>query len=353
MKKKLRVAAIGLGWVTLNRHLPTMEDSPYYDIVGVIDRHPGKAREVAEKRKYPFSAETDDPGKIEWLDKVDAITVGVAPEAHYGVIRSALEHGKHVLTEKPFSMTVRDGEELVELSRKRGLKLGIVHNFQFASSTCRLMRDIENGRYGRIRSIIATQLSNPERRLPVWYESLPLGLFYDESPHLLYLISRVAGGELTFLGSDMFPSTCGKSTPAAISVKYCSGEKGPKGMPVTVNMNFEAPVSEWHLTVCGEKCLGDIDVFRNICVCLPNDGLHTTWKVFRTSLIGTWQHWAQHLPQGVGHLTGRLRYGNDVVFSKFAEAVLSGVEMDGINADDALRVLRMQHQVIDEMKVLG
>lgn len=350
MKKKIKIAVVGLGWVTLNRHVRAMETDPRYKIVGVIDRHPGRAERIAKKRKYEFFSETDDIDKVPWIDKVDAVTIGTAPTAHYSFIKAALKKGKHVLTEKPFCMTVEEGEEITELAKRQNLKLAIVHNFQFASSAKAMLNDIAKGRYGEIRSVTATQLSNPRRRLPAWYDSLPLGLFYDESPHLLYLISRIVPGDLSFIESSMFPDPAGKNTPAAMTVKYRAGKSGGRYIPVSVNMDFTSPISEWHLAVCGEKLFGDIDIFRDIYIAVPNDGIHDTWKVFRTSFISTWQHWRQYPSRGIRHLTGRLLYGNDRVFSLFASGILLGEKMSGIEADDGLTVLKMQHIIINNLK---
>jgi hypothetical protein len=99
--------------------------------------------------------------------------------------------------------------------------------------------------------------------------------------------------------------------------------------------------------VGGEHYLGDVDVFRDIYVRIPNDGAHTSWPVLRTSLAATWGHWVEHLASGPRHLAGTLRYGNDEVFRRFAAAVRAGREPDAIGAGDALAVLRMQHQIID------
>ena len=60
----------------------------------------------------PRWAEASSPAELPFLDEVDAITCGTAPFAHHGVIKAALEAGKAVLTEKPFTMTVAEGEEL-------------------------------------------------------------------------------------------------------------------------------------------------------------------------------------------------------------------------------------------------
>ncbi|MGK7907235.1 MAG: Gfo/Idh/MocA family protein [Synechococcus sp.] len=348
----LRVASVGLGWVTTNRHLVTMDDDPNFTVVGVVDRRPGRAEEVAQERGYAKFHEGDCLEDVPWLDEVDAITIGTCPHTHYTLIKSALKLGKHVLTEKPFAMSVEEGTELVSLAREQGLILSIVHNFQFASSTQKLLKDMKDGRFGKIKSIAAQQLSNPNRRLPSWYEELPLGLFYDESPHFFYLISRLSPGPLELLRSDVYPSTFGDNTPGAIAIQYRCDSEANGTIPVTVNMNFEAPVSEWHLTVYGEYFLGDVDIFRDIYVRLPNDGLHTTSTVIRTSALTTWQHWAQHFTSGIKHITGKLRYGNDTVFGRFAEAVRTGKEPSDVGPNDALRVLTMQHDVIDRQNVL-
>jgi predicted dehydrogenase len=117
-------------------------------------------------------------------------------------------------------------------------------------------------------------------------------------------------------------------------------------------MNFEAPVSEWHIAVYGEHYMGDIDIFRDIYIRLPNDGLHVTGTVVRTSALVTLQHWAQHFTSGVSNLRHKLRYGNDAVYAHFADAVIKGREPEYIGPDDAIGVLRMQHEVILKYTVL-
>jgi len=351
MTKKLNVAAVGIGWVAMHRHLTTMSEIPDYHIAGVIDRKPLHAEAIAKKYNCKRFYGGDSLDHVPWLNEVDAVTIGASPMSHYALIKSALNLGKHVLTEKPFTMKVEEGEELVGLAKKKNLVLGVVHNFQFASSALKLMRDIQSGKLGKVKSIAAFQFSNHQRRLPVWYEELPLGLFYDESPHFFYLVSRLSPGRLQFLRADLHPSTLGLRTPASLHVHYCSEGKGEK-IPVTIQMNFEATVSEWQIFVFGEKHMGVMDVFRDIYLCLPNDGLHETKTVIRTSLLATWQHWAQHFTSGIKHITGRLRYGNETVFQRFASAVLEGKELNDISSADALRVLRMQHDVLSHQNVL-
>ena len=281
----IKVAAVGLGWVALNRHIPAMKRTAAYEIVGVIDRRPGHAEAVAGKLGLPRYAQAATLDQVPWLDEVDAITVATAPMAHYPLVRDALARGKHVLTEKPFTMTVAEGEELVAAAATANRQLAIVHNFQFARSTMLLKSDLARGTLGAIKSIDAVQFGNPGRRLPIWYEELPLGLFYDESPHLLYLMGAVAG-DLTLARSIVVPNADGARTPARIDAYFTSPTIKA---PISLRCNFESPVSEWYLMVFGEKRLAIVDVFRDIYISLPNDGSHDTLRVLRTSATATAQ----------------------------------------------------------------
>jgi len=339
----VRVAVVGCGWVAQNRHIPAMTRNRRFDIVGIVDRRDGRAQHIAGSRGIRRHAQSASLLDISWLDEVDAVTVATAPTAHYALIKEALALGKHVLTEKPFVMTVAQGEELTSIADEADRRLAIVHNFQFARSTKRLLDDIAGGRLGEIRSIDAIQLGNPLRRLPEWYEELPLGLFYDESPHLLYLLRAVAGP--LRLGRAMsINSRSGMRTPARIDAWF----EGDGGYPIHLGCNFESPISEWHLMVFGEKRLGVVDIFRDIYLSLPNDGAHDTGSVVTTSAVATCQHWAQHLTSGIRHLTGTLLYGNHEVFARFGEAIADNrAALTPIGPDCALDALKLQHAIIN------
>jgi scyllo-inositol 2-dehydrogenase (NADP+) len=313
-----------------------------FDVVGTIDRKPGRAEEVAKRHRLRHFAETTNLSEVQWLEQVDAVTVASAPMAHYKLIKDALLLGKHVLTEKPFVMTTAEARDVIEIAKARNLQLAIVHNFQFARSSKRLMRDIASGALGTIRGIDAVQFGNPRRRLPEWYEQLPLGLFYDESPHLLYLMRAVAG-PLRLSRAMQVKNLAGQNTPARVEAWF----EASGGYPIRLGCNFESPVSEWYLMVFGENRLGIVDVFRDIYISLPNDGTHDTRRVFTTSLVATFQHWIQHITSGIPHLMGRHFYGNEEVFARFGRAVIGNADALGpIDSAVALEVLQLQHLII-------
>ena len=339
---RLKVAAFGAGWVTVNRHIPAMLAHGGYEIVALVDRDRERARAGAERHGLPWM-QADRVADVVDRHDVDAITCGTAPFAHAAIVGDALDAGKHVLTEKPFTMTVDEGERIAAAARERERAVGIVHNFQFSRSMLELKTWLADGKLGRVRGVWAMQMSNPKRRLPDWFDELPLGLFYDESPHLIYRARAAAGADLEPISATVHPSTLGHAnTPAQIDAQMRAGD-----VPVMLQMNFEAPLSEWHVAVMGDNGLGVVDLFRDIAVYTPNDRGHLALDVIRSSASATWRHWRGYLRSGVGHVRGSLLYGNDEVFGRFHEAATTGRPLRDIGVDDALSVLRTQHWIVD------
>jgi len=348
MNKPIRIGIVGLGWVSTHRHIPSLLRNPRFQIIGIADRNESLAEAWGRKLRVPHCT-ANAINDITWMEHADAIDVATAPMSHHALAGDALAAGKHVITEKPFAMSLDEGRDLLARAKKNQRILAIVHNFQFSSAVQKLEQDLQNGTIGPIRSIVATQWGNPSRRLPVWYDQLPGGLFYDESPHLLYLVKRLSPAALSLESVDACASTLGHRTPASIDAHFRA--QAPHGtIPVAINCRFESPLSEWHVAVLGEHAAGIVDVFRNIYLRLPNDGAHGTRQVLRTSLQASWAHWWQHVTNGPRHLSGSLLYGNPTIFERFADAIISGDSPQSISDDDALSILEMQWAILERCR---
>src|SRR5687768_11110580 len=106
-----------------------MRSAGGYDVVLLADRSADRARTAAAKLRIPRWEAVSDITEVAPEAEVHAVTCGTAPFAHHEVVRSALDAGKHAITEKPFAMTVEQGEELRALAADRRLVLAVVHNF--------------------------------------------------------------------------------------------------------------------------------------------------------------------------------------------------------------------------------
>ena len=344
--KQIPIALVGLGWVGTHRHAVAISKSRDYKLVGVVDRNLERAVTLGNKLRV-LSCNAENLAKVPWIGEVKAVAIATPPHSHFDLVSEALDEGLDVLTEKPFAMHLEQGEAMFEKARQRGRILAVMHNFQFSRSALMLRRDIDSGKLGHIRRMHAVQLSNPRRRLPVWYETLPGGLFFDESPHLLYLMRGFSSGGVTLEHATILDSSEGYQTPDLVQARYTGISEQGYSFPLTLDMHFSAPVSEWHFAVMGDEAMGIVDVFRDIYIRLPNDGLHTTKTVIRSSFAATTQHWLQHFSSGLKHLSGTLDYGNNEVYRRFASAIRMREEPPGISATDALDVLRMQRQLLN------
>ena len=196
-QKRLRVAVIGAGGITPLRHVPAFRTVPGVEVVGVIDTHADRAASVAARCRLAYHGTSlDQP----WFEAVDAVSVAVPPLQHFPVVSACLERGKHVLLEKPFTVDAADAERLTADADGRRLVLAMVHNLLFSRGINRLRALRDAGALGDMLGFHVHQTSTAERLFPPWRDQLPFGLFFDESPHPLYLL-RDIGGEVTFDGA--------------------------------------------------------------------------------------------------------------------------------------------------------
>jgi scyllo-inositol 2-dehydrogenase (NADP+) len=251
-----------------------------------------------------------------------------------------LSAGKHVLVEKPLTMPDENGSELVEMADKRQRTFAVVHNFQFARSMLQAKKKIQTGELGEITGVEAIQWSNPHRRLPTWYEELPSGLFWDESPHLLYLIKSIFGNSIDFIDAQIMPAP-GRETPALVTALFQHGDT-----PIRISQNFHTTISAWYLCIAGTQKMALVDLYRDILITVPNDRQHQARDVLRNSesLIGG--HLRGIISSGALFAAKKLYYGNDVLYKKFIEASEQGHAPQGFSGLDGVKIVEMQKQIL-------
>ena len=123
--KKLRAAVVGVGY--LGRfHAQKYRALDDVDLVGVCDLDATAGRAVAENVATRYFADYRELAGL-----VDAVTIAASTTAHFALAKFFLEHGVHVLLEKPMTRTSRESAELNELAARRGLKLQVGHVERF------------------------------------------------------------------------------------------------------------------------------------------------------------------------------------------------------------------------------
>ena len=138
-----------------------------------MNHYPG-ARIIADSRDVVTSTE------------IDAVAIVTPVSTHYHVARQALENGKHIFVEKPFTATSEQAEELIELAERKKLRIMVDHTFLFTGAVRKIKQLIDEDVLGQLYYYDSTRVN--------------LGLFqhdvnviWDLAPHDLSIIDHLMG----------------------------------------------------------------------------------------------------------------------------------------------------------------
>lgn len=146
-----RVGVVGCGWWATRAHLPALEADPDAEIAGVADPDPARRQAAAER----FGVEHAYASADELLDaqRLDGVIVATPHRDHFAAARRALEHGAHVLVEKPMTIRPHDAWELVRLARARGLELVVGYPWHWNAHMLELRERIGAGAIGSVEHV--------------------------------------------------------------------------------------------------------------------------------------------------------------------------------------------------------
>src|SRR5690606_16233685 len=111
--KKIKCAVIGTGYLG-KFHAQKYASLPDCELVAVVDINEATAKEIAGQ--YDAQALTDYKPL---LGEVDAVSIVVPTTLHHKVSKDFLEHGAHVLVEKPITVTVEEADELIAIAKAK------------------------------------------------------------------------------------------------------------------------------------------------------------------------------------------------------------------------------------------
>ena len=125
MDKKLRIGLAGVGHLG-TFHLKLLNEIKTANLIGFYDIDLEKARKISDEYNVRAYNSLES-----LLEDVEAISIVTPTNLHYNVAKIALEKGKHVFIEKPFTETIPQAKELISISEKNNLKIQIGHIERF------------------------------------------------------------------------------------------------------------------------------------------------------------------------------------------------------------------------------
>jgi predicted dehydrogenase len=141
------MGVIGYGYWGPNivRNLHNIEGTR---IVSVCDKDLSALRRA--KQAYPSIEVTADSSEFLRSAQVDAVAVVTPVWTHFELARTALQNGKHVFVEKPFTSTAEQAEELIELAETKNLKIMVDHTFLFTGAVRKMRQLVDEGVLGNL-----------------------------------------------------------------------------------------------------------------------------------------------------------------------------------------------------------
>jgi predicted dehydrogenase len=152
----LRIGAIGCGYWGPNL-IRNFVEMPGVCVIAVSDLQQEPMNRMLQR--FPqIERATSNYRELFQMD-LDAVVIATPPATHYAIARDCLEHGLHVLVEKPITLNVQDAAELIQVAEEHGRVLMVGHTFEYNPAVRAIKEMIQNGDLGDIYYIDAIRAS--------------------------------------------------------------------------------------------------------------------------------------------------------------------------------------------------
>ena len=227
---------------------------------------------------HPGIRVTTEPDAVLFAMDIDAVAIITPVSYHYELAKKALENGKHVFVEKPFTATSAEAEELIQLAERRGLQIMVDHTFLFTGVVRKIKQLIDDGTLGRLYYYDSTRVN--------------LGLFqhdvnvlWDLAPHDLAIMDYLIGVE-----PELVVATGGAHVNNLENIAYLT-VYFPDNVLAHINVNWLSPVKVRTTLVGGQKRMlvwNDLDLAEKLRIYdkgadIKNEaGVHAALVSYRT-----------------------------------------------------------------------
>jgi predicted dehydrogenase len=222
----VRVGVIGYGYWGPNivRNFSALDGC---ELMAVCDLSPSALKRAS--KAYPGVQMTTDAADILRSPDIDAVAVVTPVWTHFELAKAALENGKHVFVEKPFTSTADQAEELIELADRKNLQIMVDHTFLFSGAVRKIQQLVGDGTLGPLYYFDSTRVN--------------LGLFqhdvsvvWDLAPHDLSIMDYLIGVEPEAVVATGANHLNGLADMAFITVYF------PGNVIAHINVNWLSPV---------------------------------------------------------------------------------------------------------------
>jgi predicted dehydrogenase len=207
-------------------------------LAAVCDKSPSARTRVLGS--YSGVEVTDDVGDILTSKVIDAVAIVTPVATHYELARLCLENGKHVFVEKPFTATVAQAEELIDLAERKHLKIMVDHTFLFTGAV-RKMKELIAER------ILGTLYYYDSVRVNLGLFQHDVNVIWDLAPHDFSIMDYLIEERPVAVAASGAAHFNGLEDMAYITVNF------PNNIIAHISVNWLSPVKVRTTLIGGEQ----------------------------------------------------------------------------------------------------
>ena len=233
----IKFGVIGYGYWGPNvvRNLSAIDGS---EVVLVCDKSPDARR--ASQKTHPGIPVSADTAELVSSTEIDAIAVVTPVWTHYELVKAALENGKHVFVEKPFTSSAEEAEELIELAIRKNLKIMVDHTFLFTGAVKKIHQLLEEGALGSLYYY-------DSMRVNLGLVQHDVNVIWDLAPHDLSIMDYLIKERAEAVVATGQTHLNGFEDVAFITVYF------PNKIIAHINVNWLSPVKVRTTLIGGER----------------------------------------------------------------------------------------------------
>jgi predicted dehydrogenase len=309
----VRIGCLGAAKIANQALFKPAREVAAAEVVALAARDPSRARAMAEKRHIPtvHSSYAD----LIADDGIDAVYVPLPNGLHAEWTIKAVEAGKHVLCEKPFTANATEAEAVADVARRTGRVVMEAFHWRYHPLARRVLELIEEGAVGDVQRVDAAFcFPLPSRRDIRWQLDLAGGSLMDAGCYAIHMLRTFAGaGEPTVRSARVKERSPGVDSYMAVELDFERG--GVRGTAVA---------SMWSVPKVVATVTGDEGSIKTLNPLAPH-----VWHRVTVTSRGTKRR---------ERVAGRSTYANQL--AAFVAAVETGASFP-TNVDDAIANMRV------------
>ena len=180
--REVKVGLVGFGFSGETFHAPVIQAVEGLTMATVVSSNADKVH-----RSFPGMSVVSSLDEVLSEKEIELVIITTPNALHYPMAKQALEAGKHVVLEKPFTVSVEEGERLIEIAKEQKCLLSVYHNRRFDSDFLTIQKLMEEEQLGTIMTYEAHYDRYRAEVRDRWREEdkKGSGILFDLGSHLI------------------------------------------------------------------------------------------------------------------------------------------------------------------------